>query len=98
MKMADCVILTSDFEGYPVIYNECLALRKPIITTIPVSDGFIDIRDFSVVVEKTSNSISTAIIEKQYKNIEFNIPDFEDINNKRIMQIDNIVKNKECTI
>lgn len=98
MKMSDCVILTSDFEGFPVIYNECLALNKPIVTTIPVSDNFIDIRDFSVVVEKNPDSIAEAILEKRYKNIEFNIPDFNEINRKRIMLIDNIVKNEESII
>lgn len=36
-KIADCVILTSDYEGYPVVFLESFVLNKPIITT-KVSD------------------------------------------------------------
>ena len=36
-KIADCVILTSDYEGYPVVFLESFILNKPIITT-KVSD------------------------------------------------------------
>jgi len=36
-KIADCVILTSDYEGYPVVFLESMILNKPIITT-KVSD------------------------------------------------------------
>ena len=36
-KISDCVILTSDYEGYPVVFIESMILNKPIITT-KVSD------------------------------------------------------------
>lgn len=36
-KISDCVILTSDYEGYPVVFLESMILKKPIITT-KVSD------------------------------------------------------------
>ena len=36
-KMSDCVVLTSDYEGYPVVFLESYILNKPIITT-KVSD------------------------------------------------------------
>ena len=36
-KISDCVILTSDYEGYPVVFLESFVLNKPIITT-KVSD------------------------------------------------------------
>lgn len=36
-KISDCVILTSDYEGYPVVFLESMILNKPIITT-KVSD------------------------------------------------------------
>lgn len=36
-KISDCVILTSDYEGYPVVFLESFILNKPIITT-KVSD------------------------------------------------------------
>ena len=36
-NVADCVILTSEYEGYPVVFLESKILNKPIITT-KVSD------------------------------------------------------------
>lgn len=36
-KISDCVILTSDYEGYPVVLLESMILNKPLITT-KVSD------------------------------------------------------------
>ena len=36
-RISDCVILSSDYEGYPVVFLESFVLEKPIITT-KVSD------------------------------------------------------------
>lgn len=32
-KVSDCVVLTSDYEGYPVVFLESMILKTPIITT-----------------------------------------------------------------
>lgn len=50
MKQADYIILTSDYEGFPVTYLEALVLNKNIITTIPTSDDLIDIKDYAYIV------------------------------------------------
>lgn len=93
MKMADCMILTSDFEGYPVIYNECMVLQKPIITTIPVSDQYIDTRDYAVLVEKDSNKIAEELL-KFKGNIPCKRIDFDEMNNKRINDLKEIMNGK----
>lgn len=60
-KIADCIILTSEYEGYPVIYTEAKVLGKPIITT-NVSDSLIDIKDkYGIVVNKDVYSIKNAM-------------------------------------
>lgn len=84
---ADCVVLTSDFEGFPVIYNESIALKTPIITTVPVSDNFMDSRHFSVVVKKNPDDISEAILCKKYHDIQFENADFDRINEERIKKL-----------
>ena len=33
LKMSDCLVLCSSYEGYPVVYVESMVLNKPIITT-----------------------------------------------------------------
>lgn len=60
-KISDCVILTSDYEGYPVTYIESKILNKPIITT-NVSDSKKDIENkFGVVTEKNTKEIYKAM-------------------------------------
>jgi len=56
-KIADAFILTSEFEGYPVVFNEAKVLSLPIITT-NISDAKLDINGkFGIVTEKNVNSI-----------------------------------------
>ncbi len=52
MKKADYVILTSDYEGFPVTYLEAIALGKNIITTVPTSDDEIDMKDYAFIISK----------------------------------------------
>lgn len=92
IKAADCIVLTSDFEGYPVIYNECMVLDKPIITTISVSDKYIDIRDYATVVEKESGKIAEAMLE--LKGNKYSEVDFNEINKKRIRDLKEIINGK----
>jgi len=68
-KISDCVILTSDYEGYPVVFLESMILNKPIITT-KVSDyeeiegkyGYTTTKDVSDIYEKMK-----LFIEKGYE-------------------------------
>ncbi len=80
-KLADCVVLSSDYEGYPVVYLESFVMQKPIITT-NVSDSE-QIEGHGIVVEKDENEIYKAMkqyIEKGYEiTKEF---DAEEYNNK----------------
>ena len=57
IKIADYTILTSDYEGFPVTYLESVILNKSIITTIPVSDDKIDIRDYAYIVSKDEDKM-----------------------------------------
>ena len=54
-KISDCVILTSEYEGYPVVFLESFVLNKPIITT--------KVSDWNSAIEKTSAGIVTDISE-----------------------------------
>ena len=93
IKIADCVILTSDFEGFPVVYDDCLVLKTPIITTIPVSDEFLDVRKFALITEKDSKNISNAILEAKYKNINFEFSDIDTINKNMLDSLKKIILN-----
>lgn len=63
MKLADSVVLSSDYEGYPVVFLESLILNKPIITT-DVSDAMEDIENrYGKVVEKNAIELYKAMKE-----------------------------------
>lgn len=100
MRAADCVLLTSDYEGYPVIYNECLILQKPLITTVPVSDGQIDISDYALITDKSEQAVSEAILyatsnmEEMRERARKNAVDFRLINEKRIHQIEDLIEER----
>ena len=99
IALADAVILTSDYEGYPVVFLEALTLNKPIITT-DVADATEDIDNkFGVVVEKDVNQIYIAMkefIQNGY-NIkeEFNPEKYnEEIIKKLELIFNNFIDNK----
>ena len=59
-KISNCVILSSDYEGYPVVFLESYILNKPIITT-KVSD-YEDIKNKrGIITEKNTKSIYNAM-------------------------------------
>ena len=33
MRLSDYIIITSDYEGFPVVFNEANILKKPILST-----------------------------------------------------------------
>ncbi len=83
MKECDYIILTSDYEGFPVTYLEALVLNKTIITTIPVSDDKIDIRDYAYIISKNEDKMV-----KEVKNI------LDKSKRNKIVSIDNIQKER----
>lgn len=95
-NQCDAVILTSDFEGYPVVYIETLTLEKPIITT-NVSDSKKDIDGkFGLVCEKNVDDIYEKMkyfIENRYTiKQKFNPEKF---NNEIIKKVENIISEED---
>ena len=93
-KIADCVVLSSDYEGYPVVFLESFIMNKPVITT-RVSD-FEDVNDGrGIVCEKTIESIYRAMkdfLENGY-SIE-NLFDCEEYDKKMIQILNSIFFDK----
>lgn len=58
-NLADCVVLSSDYEGYPVVFLESLALNKPIIST-KVSD-YKEIENYGFFVDKNIDDLYMAM-------------------------------------
>ncbi len=93
MKLADTVILSSDYEGYPVVFLESFVLNKPIITT-DISDALLDIQNhFGIVTKKDENDIYEAMkkmIKQDYKIKEEFLP--EEYNKNVLQKIENLIE------
>lgn len=64
MNIADYIILTSDYEGFPVTYLEAITLHKPLITTIDVSDDKLDIgKDYAFIISKDQQEMVNQVKE-----------------------------------
>ena len=81
--------MTSRYEGYPVIYTEALVLNKQFITTVPVSDDFVDVRDYFTICSHDHCEISDSILSIQKKKMDYKI-DFEQANVCRISQFEKL--------
>lgn len=77
MAKADYIILTSDYEGFPVTYLEAITLNKDIITTIPTSDDYIDIKEYAHIISKDEKKMLKEVHNiineyHKYKKIDIN--------------------------
>lgn len=91
MKQADYIILTSDYEGFPVTYLEAIVLNKAIITTIDVSDDQINIgRDYANIVSKDEEKMVREVKSILKKNTKVKEIDFNKIQAKRIKKLEKI--------
>ena len=94
-KISDCIVLTSDYEGYPVVFLESYILEKPIITT-KVSDykevenkhGYVTEKDTTDIYEKMKLFITNGFeITEKF--------DSEKYNSDIIKKIEKLITNRE---
>lgn len=92
IKDCDYLLLTSYYEGYPVVFNESIVLKKDVISTLKRSDEYIEIgKNFGFLITKENyiKEIDNILKNKLHNTNKINI---ETINNKRIKNINNLLK------
>lgn len=90
MRLADYIILTSDYEGFPVVYLEAIALDKPLLATIKVSDDQINIGDYANIISKEEEKMLLQvkdILQKPKIRKKINL---EEIQHKRMQELEKI--------
>lgn len=90
LNKGDCLVLSSDYEGFPVVYFEAMILGKDIITTIPVSDERVDVGAYATVAEKNAESFAQALIN--YRKRENESLNMDELNRKRIEKLYSIIR------
>lgn len=93
MLKADYIILTSDYEGFSLVYSEALVLNKKIITTIDVSDEYISMNKYAHIVSKDEDKMVEEI-RKILKNDNLNYTpvDFDEINKMKVKKLEDIIE------
>ena len=91
LRQADYLILTSDYEGFPVTYLEAIVLNKGIITTVDVSDDQINIgKDFAYIVSKEQTKMVKEVQKILNQPAKTKKVDFKEIQRKRIKNLEMI--------
>ena len=90
MKEADYIILTSDYEGFPVTYLESIVLNKNIITTINTSDESINMKDYAYIVSKDEDKMIKEVKDILKSNKKAKDIDLEKIQESRINKLEKI--------
>ena len=92
MKKGDYLILTSLYEGFPVVYLEGLALKKKLITTIKVSDDYLKIgKNYGEVIPSNEMKMLEKVKEiLNNKKKTDTFLDLEEIQNRRMEKLETI--------
>ncbi len=94
MRACNYLILTSKYEGFPLVYNEAIILNKPIITTIDVSDDYISIPNrFGFIVNENNIFDKVKELSLKKEKIKETI-DYKSLNEKRMKLIEQIMERK----
>ena len=85
-KQIDCLVMTSNYEGFPVVYLEALILHKQLLTTIPISTSNFDVEDYGFVCSRDIQEISKMMVyvKENPKEYDFNINSINADNLKKV--------------
>lgn len=92
-KISDYLILTSEYEGFPVVYNEAKILNLPVITTNVSDSETIIGNNYGIITSKDINDIAKnmdmAIKSKIQNKEKFDFKKYNEINIQKLEKIIN---------
>ena len=90
LDKADSLLLTSDYEGFPVVYLESLALKKQIVTTFPIECNGLNISDYAYIIKNDEDILKKMNeVMKKPKKIDFDVDNFNKDNLRKLEAIIN---------
>lgn len=91
IKLADYIILTSDYEGFPVTYLEAITLHKRILTTIDVSDESINMgKDYATIISMDEKEMLKDVQKELSSPRKIKDIDIKKIQEERLEKLENI--------
>ena len=91
MKQADYLLLTSEYEGFPVTYLEGLVLERPFLTTIPVSDESLEIgKNYGIIIPKEEAKMVKIVKELLTKKQKIKPVDLERMQRLRMKKLERL--------
>ncbi len=94
LQKCDILILSSEYEGFPIVYLEAIYFNKMILTTIKTCDDIIDISNYAMIVDKNSKSIANGMIKVVPTTKKYNF-NFNNYNKEIIDKIEHLINRNE---
>lgn len=95
LKKADYLILTSNYEGFPVVFNEANILGKLVFTTIKVSDDYYKLTDgYGFLIPKEVNLMAKNIDQIVKTKPKVKKIDYDKLNTDRVDKIRKVIENE----
>ena len=90
LKQADSFLLTSDYEGFPVVYLESIILKKQIVTTVTLKSKDLDISKYAYIVEDPKDLVKVMKeAMNKPKKIDYDVEKLNQINLKEFEKVIN---------
>lgn len=95
IKVADYMIIVSDYEGFPVVFNEANILGKLMLSTLDISDDFYKLSDGrGFLISKDIDKCANQIEEILKSNHQTKLIDYNKLNKKRVDKIREVIENE----
>lgn len=93
LKNSDYLIITSDYEGFPVEFNEANLLEKLVFTTIKVSDNYYNLKDGKgFIIPKEINLMAKNIEQIIKTNPKVEKIDYDKVNKERVNKVKELIE------
>ena len=92
LKQADSFLLTSDYEGFPVVYLESIILKKQIVTTMPLKSKDLDISKYAYIVNNKDDLVKTMKeVMNKPKKIDY---DVDKLNKQNLVEFEKVINDE----
>lgn len=95
LNISDCLIMSSEYEGYGIVLDEARVLNKPIITTDVADAKLITEEGYGILCENSNKGVYNGM--KQFLETGYKLKnkfDYQKFNNKITASLDEIVKSR----